>query len=203
VAALIGITVWLGNGASADSLPVASNNVKGSASAPVEIENWSDFQCPACKMFAEGVERQLSQTLVAEGQVRLVFRNMAFMGDESVQAAAASECAAEQGRFWPYHDRLFAEQRGRNSGAYSKANLKRYGAELGLETASFNGCVDNNLAVARILSEGKVAREKGVQKTPTLIVNGQKIEGVPTWEMLRQVIDGAAAIVPVPSGRGL
>ena len=204
IAALIGVAMMLGGGgASADSLPTASNNMKGSANAPVEIENWSDFQCPACKMFAETIEKQLAQTLIPEGQVRLVFRQMAFMGDESVQAASASECAAEQGQFWPYHDRLFAEQKARNSGAFSKANLKRYGAELGLEAASFYGCVDNNLAVARILSEGQIAKQKGVQKTPTLFVNGRKIEGVPTWEMMQQAISSATVMVPVPSGRGL
>jgi protein-disulfide isomerase len=119
-----------------------------------------------------------------------------------VQAAAASECAAEQGHFWPYHDRLFAEQRGRDVGAFSKTNLKRFGAELGLDKASFDGCVDGNLAVARIGAERQVGKERGVQKTPTLLVNGRKIEGVPTWEGLRHVIDSSMALVPVPSSHG-
>lgn len=200
---LVGGYVLIGNLPKGDSLASGSNNVKGLASAPVEIENWSDFQCPACKMFAEGVERQLGQSLIPEGQVRLVFRQMPILGEESVQAAAASECAAEQGQFWAYHDRLYAEQRGRQSGAFSKANLKRFGAGLGLDQASFDRCVDGDLAVARVGAEGRAGQQKGVQRTPTLFVNGRKIEGVPTWEMLRQAIDGAAALVPVPGRSAL
>ncbi len=200
--ALIGVALALGNLGRGDSLPTATDNVKGLASAPVEIENWSDFQCPACKQFADTLERQLATGLIPEGQVRLVFRQMAFLGEESVQAAAASECAAEQGQFWPYHDRLFAEQRGRDAGAFSRTNLKRFGAELGLDKASFDGCVDGNLAVARIGAERQIGKERGIQKTPTLLVNGRKIEGVPTWEGLRQVIDSSMALVPVPSSNG-
>jgi protein-disulfide isomerase len=135
--------------------------------------------------------------------VRLVFRQKAFLGQESVQAAAASECAAEQGQFWAYHDRLFAEQRGRDAGAFSKSNLKRFGAELGLDTASFNACVDDDLAVARIRAEAQAADQRGVRKTPTLIVNGQMIEGVPTWEQLRRAVEQSLVLAPSVTGPGL
>jgi protein-disulfide isomerase len=177
--------------------------VKGSATAPVEIVNWSDFQCGACKKFVDTIEGQLTAGPIAEGVVRLVFRHKAFLGEESIQAAAASECAAEQGQFWPYHDRLYAEQNGRNAGAFSKTNLKRFGAELGLDRASFDACVDDGLAVARIRAEAQAADQRGVTKTPTLFVNGQKIEGVPTWELLRHTIEQSLVIVPSTSGPGL
>jgi protein-disulfide isomerase len=185
----------------ANSLPLGTNNVRGLASAPVEIENWSDFQCPHCKTFAVGIGQQLAP-LVEDGTVRVVFRHMAFLGDESVQAAAASECAAEQGQFWPYHDTLMAEQRGRGAGTFSKPNLKRFGAELGLDTASFEGCVDNDLAVARVRAETQAGERKGVKSTPTIFVNGEKLEGVPNWETLRRTIEQSAALVPVPGRTG-
>lgn len=180
-----------------DALPLETDNVRGLASAPVEIENWSDFQCPHCKTFAVGIGRQL-EPLIEEGAVRLVFRHMAFLGEESVQAAAAAECAAEQGQFWAYHDRLMAEQRGRGAGTFSKPNLKRFGAELGLDTASFEGCVENDLAVARVRAETQTGERKGVKSTPTIFVNGEKLEGVPSWETLRRTIEQSAALVPVP-----
>lgn len=195
----LGAMLLRGSAGSGQALALGTNNVKGSPTAPVEVEDWSDFQCPHCKAFAEGAARQLEQTLIPEGKVKLVFRHMAFLGPDSVTAAAASECAAEQGKFWEYHDRLFAEQRGRGSGAFSKPSLKRYGAELGLDTASFNACVDGDLAVARVQAETKDGERKGVRSTPTIFVNGQKIEGAPSWESLQRVIAMAAALVPAPS----
>ena len=199
----LGIFVIQGVPGTVNSLSTVTNNVKGLASAPVEIESWADFQCPPCKAFATTLEQQLLQGPVKDGQVRLVFRHKAFLGEESTQAAAASECAAEQGQFWPYHDRLYAEQNGRNAGTFSKTNLKRFGADLGLDKASFDACVDGDQAVARIRAEAQAADQRGVTRTPTLFVNGQKIEGVPTWESLRQTIEQALVVVPNLSGPGL
>jgi protein-disulfide isomerase len=178
-------------------------NVKGVASAPVEIEDWSDFQCPHCKTFATTIVPRLEQSLIPNGTVRLVFRHMAFLGEDSVQAAGAAECAADQGQFWAYHDRLFAEQRGRGSGAFSKPNLKRFGGQLSVDTASFERCVDEGFGVARARAETQAGERKGVKSTPTLFVNGQKIEGVPSWEALLRVIDETVALVPAPAPRRL
>lgn len=183
---------------SGESLPVGTNNVKGSLTAAVEVEDWSDFQCPHCKTFAEGAARQLEQSLIPEGKVKLVFRHMAFLGEESVTAAAASECAAEQGKFWEYHDKLFAQQRGRGAGTFSKPSLKQYGAQLGLDTASFDACVDGDLAVARVQAETRDGERKGVRSTPTIFVNGQKFEGALTWESLQRAIATATGLVPAP-----
>ena len=131
--------------------------------------------------------------------MRVRYRHLAFLGPESTYAAEASECAALQGQFWEYHDRLFAEQRGRNQGAFSKPNLKRFGADLGLEQASFNACVDGGLTSARVTAETEAGRQKGVARTPTLFVNGRKIEGVPSFEVLLEAIQ--TALVPAPSVR--
>jgi len=177
-------------------LVVTSNNVKGAAEAPVEIEDWSDFQCPACKAFTTGPGRQLDERLIPDGQVRVVFRHMAFLGDESVWAAAASECAADQGQFWAYHDTLFVASRGRGSGVFNKANLKQFGADLGLDRAAFNACVDSDQMVARVQDDVEAGKQKGVMKTPTLFVNGRKIEGAPTWPDLQRLVGDVAMAAP-------
>lgn len=198
LALAVGAALLLGQLGGGTALALGTNNVKGTAGAPVEVEDWSDFQCPHCKTLAEGIARQLDEALIPEGKVRLRFRHMAFLGEESVQAAAASECAAEQGQFWPYHDLLFAELRGRGAGTFAKPNLKRFGARLGLDAASFDACVDGDLAVARVRAETREGERKGVTSTPTLFVNGQKIAGVPTWEGLQRAIAMATALVPAP-----
>jgi len=193
VAAVIGF-VWLGN---AQSTPPASTlsptitqngHIRGVANAPVTIEEWADFQCPACGQFARLTEPQLLSTYGAKGQVSVVFHHFAFLGQESSWAAEAAECAGEQGKFFEFHDKLYASQAGENRGAFSKDNLKKLGADLGL-ASSFNACVDSGRLAQTVRDDTKVGEGRGVQATPTLFVNGRKIEGAATFEQLRTIID--------------
>ena len=120
--------------------------------------------------------------------MRAVWRHFAFLGPETQAAAEASECAADQGRFWEYHDRLFEAQPDRRNGGFSTIRLKSYGAEVGLDVAAFNSCVDSGRHTARVKAETERGRAKGVKATPTLFVNGRKVEGVPQPEALDAVI---------------
>ncbi len=165
-----------------------ASHVRGVDAAPVTIEEWADFQCPACGQFARATEPQLLSTYIAQGKVKLVFRHFAFLGSESQWAAEASECADEQGKFWEFHDRLYASQAGENRGAFSKDNLKRMGDALGLGS-SFAACVDSGRHAQKVRDEVKVGEGKGVQATPTLFVGDRKIEGAATYDQLKAVID--------------
>lgn len=191
---VVAALVWAGtaaNNAPGTTLPptvTQNGHMRGVATAPVTIEEWADFQCPACGQFARQTEPQLLSMYVANGQVALVFRNMAFLGQESSWAAEASECASEQGKFWEYHDKLFASQAGENRGAFSKNNLKRFGAELGLG-GDFASCVDSGRYAQAVRDETKVGQGRGVNATPTLFINGQKIEGAAPIDQLKAVID--------------
>ena len=114
---------------------------------------------------------------------------MAFLGEESVHAAAASECAGEQGRFWQYHDVLFTHTAGRGSGAFSTSNLKHYAADTGLDSAAFNACVDSGRYDEWVRGETESGRQQGVSRTPSLIINGKLQNAVPaTFEDLRNLI---------------
>jgi protein-disulfide isomerase len=163
-------------------------HVRGQASAPVTIDEWADFQCSACGQFVRVTEPQLLSTYIAKGQVSLVFHEFAFLGPESSWAAEAAECAAVQGKFFEYHDKLFASQAGENRGAFSKDSLKRFGVELGLG-AAFAACVDSGQYAQNVRDETKVGEGLGVTATPTLFVNGRKIEGAASFEQLRAIID--------------
>ncbi len=144
-------------------------------------------------MYALGPGRELDKTYIAQGKVRTEWRHLAFLGPESVWAAEASECANEQGRFWDYHDKLFAEQAGENRGTFSKANLKRFAGQIGLDTARFGACLDTDRYATQVQEEKQTAQRLSVAVTPTLFVNGAKIEGVPTWDQLQLAIESAAA----------
>jgi protein-disulfide isomerase len=186
--------IWMGNASS--QLPVTiqpplitqSGHTRGQASAPVVIEEWADFQCPACGQFARSTEPALLANYVAKGQVAIVFHHMAFLGIESNWAAAAAECAGEQGKFFEYHDRLYSSQSGENRGAFSKDNLKRFGAEIGL-AQTFDACVDSGKYAETVRDDTKVGEGRGVNATPTLFVNGRKIEGAASFDQLKAIID--------------
>lgn len=165
----------------------------GNPNAPVTVVEWADFQCPYCREFALGAGKQLIQSLVPSGRVRFVWRDFAFLGPESVWAAEAAACAADQGKFWEYHDKLFAEQGGENQGAFAKANLERFAAELGLDAAAFDRCLTSNQHLARVEQERATGTREGVDATPTIFVNGQKYVGPPTYDRLRALIDTASA----------
>jgi protein-disulfide isomerase len=132
----------------------------------------------------------LEQQLIPAGTVRFAYRHYAFLGQESIWAAEASECAGEQGKFWPYYDRLNATEApgGRNSGAFGKDVLKRHAVELGLNGEAFNGCLDGGRFASRVQAETSAGAARGVNSTPSVFVAGQKLAGVPPWEDLVRAI---------------
>ncbi|HEY8478185.1 MAG TPA: thioredoxin domain-containing protein [Chloroflexota bacterium] len=201
---VVGGLVWVSQaepGPSGVAVP-STGNVKGDPSAPVVVEEWGDFQCPACRQYALGPGRQLDETFVAEGTVRVVWRHMAFLGPESLWAAEASECAAEQGQFWAYHDKLFAEQSGENRGTFSKENLKRFASELGLDRQRFDACLDGGRYTRKVQAEIEAGERKGVRATPTMFVNGRKIEGLVPFDQLRRVVEQALEEAGAAKGSG-
>ncbi len=161
----------------------------GNPNAPVVITEWSDFQCPACRIYALSREPALEQQYLNTGQVRFVYRNYAFLGPESVWAAEAAEAAADQGKYWEYRSLLWQRQRGENLGTFRIANLKAFAAELGLNQATFNATLDNQVYEAEVLAEKKEGDAQGINATPTIFVNGRKMQGVPTLESMKAAIE--------------
>jgi protein-disulfide isomerase len=105
----------------------------------------------------------------------VVFRHLAVIGEDSIQAAQASECAADQGRFWEYADRIFERPAGRNADTLSKDSLKRYAGQAGLDQAAFNTCLDGQQHRGRVQAETQAGRAKGVTSVPTVFINGRLI----------------------------
>lgn len=139
----------------------------GPASAPVTIVEYSDYQCPHCANFAQGTLPELIKEYIAAGKVRFVHKDMAILGEQSQWAAQAANCAADQGRFWEYHELLFQKQSGRNQGAFSRDNLKKFAADLGLDTAAFNECLDQNKYAQKVVADTAEGKQRGVEGTPS------------------------------------
>lgn len=159
------------------SRPMVDGRMMGDPNAPVIIEVFEDFQCPACKTFSEQIEPQIVDTYVATGDVSYIFRQYPFLDDraprnESDQAANASMCAGDENRFWDYHDMLFANWNGENQGAFNDKRLVAFAEALGLDMPSFNECFIANGHKDEIDSDLALGTTFGVTGTPSVLVNG-------------------------------
>ena len=123
------------------------------------------------------------------GKVRFGYVHFAFLGDESVLAAQASECAGDQDKFWEYHDLLFNSQSGENKGAFTAENLKKLAGELKLKQADFDTCLDSGKYEELVKSQTSTFQQIGVQSTPSFIINGQALVGAQPFESFQQVIE--------------
>ncbi len=115
------------------------------------------------------------------------------MGEESLWAAEASECAADQDAFWEYHDYLWANHGGENQGAFNKENLKEFAAELDLDSTAFDECLDTGKYTAQIQNDAEVARSIGVTSTPAFIINGQPVLGAQPFAVFQEIIENELA----------
>ena len=165
----------------------------GDPTAPVTLQAWEDFQCPYCKQANQDALSQVIRDFVQSGQVKIVYRHFAFLGDESSLAAQASEAAAEQGMFWEYHDALFAAQAGENRGAFSSSRLKQMASNVGLDRAVFDAALDSGKYKSVVEAETSEGRKLGLDSTPVFFVNGVKIEGAQPYSVFKSTIESALA----------
>lgn len=172
-----------------ESLIPKMRHFKGDPNAPVTIIEFGDFQCPYCGRFAATTETQIDEQYIQSGKVRFGYWNFAFLGSESNWAAEAAECAADQDKFWEFHDKLYGGQSGENQGAFNKANLKKFAQDLGLDTNLFNECFDSGKYAQQIKDDSSTASSLGVRSTPTFLINGQPVVGAQPFEIFQQIID--------------
>lgn len=125
------------------------------------------------------------------GTVRFIWRNLPWIGAESRRAAEASACAHAQGKFWPYHDTLFARQKGYNRENFSEANLVSFAGEAGLDEEQLAGCLKGQHYAQTVADEFQAARKLGVTATPTFLVNGRKVVGAQSYEKWVEIIEAA------------
>lgn len=191
VTGMMAFTFWPKNKNPTPTVEVGLDKSIGEENAPVVIVEYGDFQCPACQRFSQTTAEQLKTEYVQTGKVRFVFRQFAFLGDESQWAAEASECANEQGLFWIYYDKLYQEQNGENVGVFSKDNLKGFAADLGLDTAGFNQCLDSGRYTEKVQQETLEGQQAGVRGTPSVFVNGNYIEDGSNYLVLQAAVGAA------------
>jgi protein-disulfide isomerase/uncharacterized membrane protein len=157
-----------------------SSNSRGSTTAAVTIVEFSDFECGHCAAFHARLQEVLRRTA---GNVRVVFRHFPLDSScnpkvnsrfhpEACLAAVASECAAEQGKFWEYHNLLFDNQQ-----RLGRESLIAYAKRVALDMDRFSTCLGSEQARARVERDARIGAELGVESTPTVFINGRTIKG--------------------------
>lgn len=163
----------------------------GDPNAPVTIVEFSDFQCPFCGRFFQQTEPQIIEKYVKTGKAKFVYRDFAFLGQESEWAAMAAECANEQGKFWEYHDYLFTHQDGENEGTFDKKNLKTFAGKIALDQTRFDSCLDGDKYLEEIRKDTEAGRTAGVSGTPTTFINGKAVVGAVPFTQIDAMIADA------------
>ncbi|MEW6329226.1 MAG: DsbA family protein [Candidatus Micrarchaeota archaeon] len=162
---------------------LAGKTARGDASAQITIVEYSDFQCPFCGRSVPTVEKILEDY---DGKVKLYFKHFPLGFHQYAQKAAeASECAGDQGKFWEYHDKLFANQQ-----ALTTTDLKKYATDLGLDAAKFNTCLDTGAKASVVQADFAEGSANGVGGTPTFFINGKEVVGAQPYDAFKTVIDG-------------
>jgi protein-disulfide isomerase len=144
--------------------------------AATTIDVWEDPQCPVCKLFADANGSYL-ESLVREKKANVRYHVLSFLGDESVRAANASFCAADEGQYLDFHKALYAVQSPlENSGFWSNETLVKMGKKIGITSTTFETCVTKGSKVDLVQANYDSMSKFGVQGTPTVFINGKKWE---------------------------
>jgi protein-disulfide isomerase len=166
-------------------VPVSADKgfVRGAKDAPVTIVEFSDFQCPFCKSASTTVKQLVERY---PGKVKWVFRDFPIpnLHPAAPKAHEAARCAAEQGKFWEYHDVLFEK-----SPRQAPEELKQYAKDLNLDTTAFAACLDSGKHEAQVNEDMNEGAQLGITGTPTYFINGRQLVGAQPATTFQRIID--------------
>ena len=179
---------------------LAAGDVIGSPTAPVVLQLYSDFQCPACRLFVTTELPSLINEFVRPGLLRIEAQDIDILGtgspNESLELAVGAACAAEQDRYWPFHDLVFWNQGRENKGDHDAAFIADVATAAEVDLAAWNVCAARTDLRQQVAAQTASARSAGINQTPTLVVNGQRSAGVPDYATLAALIRELASASP-------
>jgi protein-disulfide isomerase len=192
VAVVAGVLMWRASRSSGSDVPATATDapafvtaadsafpgyVLGSATAPVEVVEFADFQCPHCGEFANVQFPTIRDQLISTGRLRWRFRDFPLNFPWSRVAALAGQCAGEQGKFWEMEDALFQQQAawGRSSSNPTSA-FRDLARGIGADLDKYNACMDSQRYAGRIEASHRDGMARGVTGTPTFFVNGRELD---------------------------
>jgi len=180
-------------GAQARFIGIDDDPQLGDGNAKVTIIEFGDYQCPLCRAFWRETLPRIKKEYVDTGRVRIVFRDFPIQDihPEALVTAMAAECAEDQGKYWEFHDKAFREQdrRGRDVVRYNARDVRRWAAEIGLEAAAFDQCLDSERYKAEVLQDYQDGADIGMKGTPVFFINGRALVGAHPFATFQKVIE--------------
>ncbi len=165
----------LQNGTSSQNVPMNllidnTSPVLGSNNAPITMIEFGDYQCFYCNQFYHTVEPDIVKNYIDTGKVRMIFKDFVIIGQDSVNAAHAAHCAQEQGKFWEYHDALYNNWAGENTGWASSSNLLKFANGVGMNGTQFGECMSQSRYISVVQSSLSDAKGLGLTGTPDFFI---------------------------------
>jgi protein-disulfide isomerase len=163
-----------------------ARHFQGDPNAPITLVEFGDFNCGYCGKWTNETLPRLREKYIDTGKVRMAFIHFPILGADSMTAAQGAECAAQQDKFWDFHNVLYASQ----GIGFTPANLTKLATDLGLDKASFESCLANFKDQPAIDNDIRLGQVMGVRGTPAFLVNGIPLAGAYPYEDFEHVIEG-------------
>ncbi len=176
--------------------------VMGSPSAPIEVVEYADFECPGCGQFATITEPDIRARLINTGKVRVRYIDYPLpMHKNTWDASLAAACANDQGKFWEMHDVIFANQDRWNGEATSRPRpvLEGLAKSIGLDMTKYSSCMDADTHRAKIQAHLALAEAQQVNQTPSFVIGGKMTAGALGYDQYKKLVDEASAAAPQPA----
>lgn len=139
------------------------------------IEIYEDFQCPACQSFTIMASEYI-EDLITTKKAKVAYHPLAFLGPDSVLAANAAGCAADQGKFLQFHKLLYANQPQKNSGLWNSSYFSTLSLVLGISDKEYDKCVANNEYKDWVVNVNNEGAKRNINSTPTVLINGKEVD---------------------------
>ena len=170
---------------------------KGSESAPVEITEYADYQCPFCQTFATLQMPTIEERLIRTGKLRWRYRDFPLQQHQFARLAAHSAaCADEQGKYWEQHDRIYEGQGDWAAARDAGDHFRNYARAIGLDLAGYDDCMESAKYAGRIQASLEEGTRAGVASTPTLLVGNRLYQGRIDADAIRRLVDSLAPSTP-------
>lgn len=169
--------------------------ILGNSNAEITLIEFGDYQCHFCNVYYQNTEHEILEKYVMTGKVNVIFKDYTIIGQDSMRAAHAAHCASEQGKFWEYHDTLYNNWGGENSGWAGSENILRFAEEVGLNMNEFVECNVDKRYEQQIAASNTDAQKLGITGTPAFYVisaNSQQVQtisGAQPYEVFEKVFN--------------
>jgi len=167
--------------------------VKGASTAPVEVTEYADYQCPFCQTFATLQMPTIEERLIKTGRLRWRYRDFPLQQHSFARLAAHSAaCADEQGKYWEQHDRIYQGQSEWAAARNAAPLFRKYAQAAGLDMSRYDACMQSGKYAGRIQADLNSGVQLGVSSTPTLLVNGRLYRGRFDSDAITRLVDSLA-----------